>query len=277
MKKIGIIILFLLLFQLNNSAEAGLRIDQPKLRLSISPGTYESGEINVENTESIPLDVRVYLEDWVFTAQDGSKEFYPKGTMPLSCSNWISFYPAEFKLQPNATQKVRYTINVPADAIGMHNSVMFFEVGGNTVKQLNEQGEEVNLKILHRLGALIYIESEGTLNRAGEVNNIKITQNLNDVIVSVDFLNSGNADIAAKGTFNILDAEGYVYARGEFDYVYTFPKDKAELKARSPQTSLSQGSYDILVTLEYEQGGALVQEAHFEVGSDGSVTSLTLK
>jgi P pilus assembly chaperone PapD len=256
---------------------AGVRIDKPKIRLTIAPGAYEAGEIKVENTGKEPLSVRIYLEDWVYVSPDGSKSFKPKGTEKLSCSDWITFYPADIALQPGAEQTVRFTVSVPKEAVGGHYSVMFFETGSGDAPMTDEEGNDILVKILNRLGALFYVEPVGTIQKTATLDGLSIEHNRNDLIVSAAFSNTGNTDIAGQGTFNVLDAEGYVYARGSFDEFYTLPGDKAPLSATSSSVNLKPGSYDLLISLDYQTGGAFVQEASFNVGDNGSISGITVK
>lgn len=256
---------------------AGIRIDKPKIRLTIASGSYGSGEINVENNGKEPMVVRVYLEDWVYSQEDGAKEFMPKGTTSLSCSNWITFYPADFTLPANGSQIVRYTVNVPVNEKGGHFSVMFFETGGGEIEQVNEQGAKAVVKVFNRLGALFYVEPEGTIQKSAETKNLAITTQLNNLIVSADLLNTGNTNITAKGTFDVLDSQGFVFGRGAFNEVYTLPKDKVGLTAVAKSVNLKPGDYDLIVTLEFENGGTLVEEAGFNVDSGGSITILHIK
>ena len=276
-KILSIIFAVIINFSLIVFAWAGIRIDKPKIRISVPPGSYESGEIKVENTGKEPITITVYLEDWVYSRQDGGKEFMPKGTTPLSCSNWITFYPADFTLPPNGVQIVRYTVNVPEDTKGGHYSVMFFETGGGNVETVNEEGNNVVIWVLNRLGALFYVEPEGTIQKTAEIKNLNITEKLNDFIVTADFFNMGNTDITATGTFNVIDDQGFVYARGEFDEVYTLPKDKATLLATAKSVNLKIGTYDMLITLEFQNGGTLVKEATFSVSGNGAISSINLK
>ena len=261
----------------SSCAWAGIRIDKPKIRLTIPSGSYDGGEIKVENTGEEPITVKAYLEDWVYAKQDGGKEFMPKGTTPMSCSNWITFYPADFTLKPGAFQMVRYTVSVPADAKGGHYSVMFFETGGGETEEVNEKGNNVTIKILNRLGALFYVEPEGTIQKTADLKNINITQKLNNLIITADFLNTGTADIKVKGSLDVLDEAGYVYARGAFDEAYTLPHDKAFLQSKVSSVSLKPGSYDMIMTLEFENGGTLVKEILFTVSTDGNINSITPK
>lgn len=257
-------------------AWAGVRIDKPKIRLTIEPGSYDSGEIKVENTGDEEIAIKVYLEDWAYNEQEGGKEFMPKGTSKLSASPWISFYPADFTLAPNGTQMVRYTVSVPKDVKGGHYSVMFFETGGGVIEQPNEQGVNVAIQVLNRLGALFYVEPKGTIEKTAAMKSPDIKEHLNDLIISADFFNTGNTDITASGTFDVIDQEGFVYARGLFEEVYTLPGDKAVLRSKAASVNLKSGDYDLLMTLEFQNGGSLVQEARFSVSGD-SITSIKIK
>ena len=95
--------------------------------------------------------------------------------------------------------------------------------------------------------------------------------------MTADFLNTGTADIKVKGSLDVLDEAGYVYARGAFDEAYTLPKDKAFLQSKVSSVSLKPGPYDMIMTLEFENGGTLVKEILFTVSADGSISSITPK
>ena len=62
-----------------------VRVDKAKVRLSISPGQSVTGVLNLENPNPEPQFVQFYLEDWYYLpSQDGTKEFVPPNTTPLS-------------------------------------------------------------------------------------------------------------------------------------------------------------------------------------------------
>ncbi|QAT17153.1 hypothetical protein BU251_05120 [Candidatus Velamenicoccus archaeovorus] len=265
------------LFGAVSLAAAGIRIDSPKIRVSANPGSYASGEIKVDNTGQQEISIKVYLEDWVYAQADGSKDFMPKGTTSLSCSNWITFYPADFKLAAGKSETVHYTVNIPPDAKGGHFSVMFFETEGGEMEQKQEDGSTAFVKVLNRIGALFYAEAEGTVEKKAEIRSLDIRQQLNDFIVSAAFVNIGNTDITASGTFDVLDNSGFVYVRGSFGDTFTLPGDKAELTSTASSVNLKQGVYDILITLDFQNGGSLVQEASFTIDAQGNASGITLK
>lgn len=279
MKFIGSIIATcsILFFGAVSFAVAGIRIDSPKVRVSAKPGSYASGEIKVDNTGQREIPIKVYLEDWVYAHADGSKDFMPKGTTALSCSNWITFYPADFKLAAGKSQIIRYTVNIPPDAGGGHYSVMFFETESGEIERAQKDGSTAFVKVLNRIGALFYAEAEGTVDKKAEIRSLDIRQRLNDFIVSAAFVNTGNTDITASGTFDVLDNSGFVYVRGCFGDTYTLPGDKAEWRSTAPSTNLKPGTYDILITLDFQHGGSLVQEAGFVIDPQGNVSGVSLK
>lgn len=253
---------------------AGIRIDNPKIKMAIVPGDYENGAVRVENRDGQAISVRVYLEDWISSGDDktgSDKIFMPKGTTPLSCSNWISFSPADFTLAPGEARDVQYTITLPKEAKGGYYSVMFFESQSGTLDKVNDQGDNITVKVLNRLGALIYVEAKGTINKTAEIKNLNISYKLNDLIVSGDFVNTGNTDISVTGTFNVIDDQGFVYARGEFNKVFVLPTEKGSLIARSGSVDLKAGKYDLLITLEFVGGGTIVQEVPLTISADGSI------
>lgn len=258
-------------------AFAGVRIDKPKIRVLAKGGSYSSGEIKVENTGKDAIDIKVYLEDWVYAQSDGGKEFFPKNTTPLSCAGWITYFPADIRLEGGKSTAVNYTVSVPENTRGGHYCVMFFETGGGEIEQTTQEGSTAMIKVLNRVGALFYVEAEGTVNKTGKIDSISINQKLNDFLVGISFMNTGNTDITASGTFDVLDDKGFVYVRGAFPEIYTLPADKADVKSSVPSVNLVPGQYDIIVTLDFENGGSLVQEAGFTVGQKGEISDITLK
>ncbi|MCX5713573.1 MAG: hypothetical protein NT033_01925, partial [Candidatus Omnitrophica bacterium] len=256
-----------------------IELDKTKIRLSISPGSSKSGYIMVENPSDEIRHVKVYLEDWRYASQDGSKEFSPPGTSDLSATGWISFLPVEFDLLPLAKQKLSYTVRVPAGALGGHYAIMFFEIG-----EPNRTPEGIVVNLAVRMGSLFYVEPEGTIKKFHQLSNFNIQKNepTNGLNLSLDFQNTGNVDITCGGTFDIIDKRGKVYARGEFSKGYTLPSDTTKLVA-SWKEPLPQGNYDVVVTLDLGKaleelqigrGPIVVKESELEIGEAGEVVKI---
>lgn len=246
-----------------------LVIDQPKVRLVIPAGASQSGVINVENPAAEDKDVRVYLEDWYYvTGGDGSKEFKPAGTLPLSSASWITLAPAQFNLPGRSSMPVHWTVSVPKDVSGGHYSVMFFE--SLIAKAAPEAGVGVNVAV--RVGALFYIEPKETIERRLRLQELSLTQKGKSIYLNAQLHNTGNVDISATGVFNIIDAQGMVYARGELGEVYTLPGDSAQISG-SAGAELKPGAYDLVITLKLGEQAVEVVEAQIKVDLGGNIAT----
>jgi hypothetical protein len=270
--RIFFVFIFLSVNLLFFSYASVVRIDQPKVRMSIDPGSAKTGSVKVENLSDQALDVKVYLEDWYYlAAADGTKDFKPSGTLPLSCASWITFVPAEFTIPAFGKKTLNYTVNVPKNASGGHYAVMFFE----TALGRQQQSEGVAVNVLGRIGSLFYIEPQGTINKACVISNLALNKGLSQARfeLNADFANTGNVDITATGNYYMIDKKGIVYARGEFNEIYTFPYDKAKLKATWNE-ALPSGTYDIVITLNLGGRSSLVKEAQVKVDAYGEIVYL---
>lgn len=244
-----------------------IQIDQSKIRLSISPGKTKTGIINITNPSAEEKDIRVYLEDWYYIPPfDGSKEFLPSGSLQNSCSSWISFSPAELSIPPLGRKIINYTINVPQEAVGGHYAILFFE----ELLGKPETKEGVGVGVALRIGVLFYIEPEGKIKKIAELENILVEKKDDSLEINADLVNTGDTEITAKINFHIIDRKGIVYARGKFNDVYTFPKDRAKLYSKF-KTKLKEGLYDLVITLQFEEKGVQVFEVEINVDSQGRI------
>ncbi|MFA5362143.1 MAG: hypothetical protein WC335_02705 [Candidatus Omnitrophota bacterium] len=258
-------------------AEAStLRINQPKIRLFIPPGGAQAGVIEVDNTSEDTLQVKAYLEDWAYAPLgDGTKTFSPSGQVPFSASPWISFSPAEFVIPPFGRQIVNYRVKIPEGAAGGHYSVLFFESSFGE----KDSSEGVGMNLVVRIGSLFYIEPEGTTIRAAEASNLLVKRRGHALEIKADLKNTGNVDSTCAGTFHIMDEQGMVIARGEFNKVYTLPGDSVQLVS-STQEVISEGRYDLVITLDLGKaldetgqgrGPVITKEASIDISEIGEV------
>ncbi|MFA5145642.1 MAG: hypothetical protein WC723_06560 [Candidatus Omnitrophota bacterium] len=283
----SVIILFILFLSgfLSSASAVDLpNINKSKIRFSIAPGKAEYGEIIVENQSSEPRSMRVYLSDWDYLPPaDGTKEFLPVGSIPLSSAAWISFSPAEFTLSPFSKQKVDYSVKVPANASGGYYAALFFE-SIFTKAQPAKEGMQVGMNLVIRIATLFYVDVEGTVKRTASVDNLLFKKDAGNAPYSIglDFRNTGNVDISAGGTFHIMDDKGMVISRGEFNDIHTFPASGAKLAA-ALKDSLPKGEYDLVFTLDLGKaleeanigrGPIITKEARISIGENGKILDI---
>ena len=285
MKKfLFLVVMFSCIFNFlpSTASAVNLVINEGKIRLSIPPGSTKTGLIHIKNTSEETVAVRAYLDDWYYLpGGDGSKEFQTPGTLPLSCASWINFNPAEFTIPPYGNQVVNYIVKVPQGASGGHYAVLFFET--LMAKPVPEEGIGVGVAV--RLGSLFYVEAEGSLKREMTIGNLSLERasGSTPLKVNLELKNTGNVDITASGTFDLIDKTGMVYARGAFNDVYTFPNDTGTLSGEW-NASIPAGNFDLVITLdlgkaqeeaEMGRGPVIVKEANIEIGASGKVLSVS--
>ncbi len=262
-----------------------ISLDKSKIRLSIPPEGSQAGEIKIENSSAETVKVKVYLEDWLYKdPQEGTKKFFPKGTLPLSCSEWITFSPSELTLSPFGKQTVNYVVKVPSGVKGGHFSVMFFETSvGKYTPEASQSPEErrVGINVAVRIGALFYVEVKGTIKQEAEVSNLTMSGNTEGkpLLIDLDLKNIGNVNITTAPYFHIMDKQGMVHARAEFNEVYTMPGDKAKLSVSWPK-QIPQGVYDLVITFNLNKaqeaagarrGPVMIKETKIEIGQSGRI------
>lgn len=245
-----------------------MRLKTPKVRVSVPPGGSTSEEIEIENPAGEEMAIRVYVEDWVYSSQDGAKNFSAPGTTETSCSNWITFSPKDFSLPPYGKRIIHITVNVPEDAIGANYSVIFFET---LLSPASKDPGTASVNLMGRLGTLIYVQSEGTIEKKVDFFNLKIARKKDEpgYQITGDIANRGNCNSNIDGTFNIIDNEGNVFARGAFNTAYTLQGDKAVMTAGWDE-NLPKGEYFIVVSLD-AGGTPIIGELTVEIDDKGTI------
>jgi hypothetical protein len=236
--------------------------DSPKIRLTVKPGETASGVIKVNNGGNKPVKVNASISDWVYQPQgDGNKNFLPAATTPLSCAKWLNIHPMEFELYPDEIRSINYTITVPADAVGGHYAVVFFEtdMGVQEIKGMN-------VKVKGRVGSLIYVESDGNVMRQGEVTNLNVSppSKGEPLKIEVAFANKGNVDLIAKGTFHVIDSAGNIFVRDKLTEIYTLPGDQVK-SVTTWSGNLEKGEYDLILTYDLGNNQSIIQETKLNI------------
>jgi len=247
-----------------NAAQAStIRISTPKIELEVEPGTTYSGELGIENPDAEDVKVHMYVEDWEYApGGTGEKKFSPAGTLPLSCSKWITFSPVDETLPPYGRMTERYTIQVPPDAKGGHYSVLFFE----TILGSQQNEEGVNVLVAGRIGALFFLRVKDASTRSGELVSVKVEppQGSKPMQITSEFHNTGNIDITLGGNFLVMDSEGKVLARGDLAKIYTLP-GSTETRTTQWVGRLPKGQHELLLTYDLGGGKNLVKDETLSV------------
>ena len=260
-------------------------MNQSKIRVVAAPGDRVFGEITLDNPTDESKNMRLYLEDWYYLpGGSGGKEFLPAGSTPTSACSWISFSPAEVTLPAFGKQRISYSVDVPNDAAGTHFASLFFETSLGK-GSLSDSGRSAGLDVNVRVATLFYIEVKGKAARSAEVGNLNIQPSKDEkgvLDITLDFENTGNADITTSGSFSLMNNEGVVSARGAFNNVYTFPGGKGSLLG-TWKDRIPAGVYDLVITIDLGKaltdagmgrGPVITKEASVTIGENNKIVQV---
>ena len=257
-------IVFLFLLFLLPLSSFALRIDNPKIKLQLSSSDNYSGTIIVENPSTDEVSVKAYLEDFIYVAPfDGAKEFYAPGTTSTSLSNWLSFSPQEFVLQPFSRRRVNFSISPTSSFNSVRCGVLFFET---SIGITYEKGKAIN--VLGRVGSLLFVEPKDKKKQA-TFNGIKGSS----YSLIGDFINSGNSFLHAQGISYTMDKEGMIKDRDALEELYLLPNDSTRLQIVL-SSDLVPGTYTMVITFDLEEDDSLIKEIDFSLSRSGEVTVL---
>ena len=275
-KRVIILVMIFLLFSFFACRETlafSINISPPSLRISAPPGETKTGTITVENKSDAAVDMRVYMEDWIY-AEDGGKKFIPSGTTPLSCAKWITTHPQKIHIEAKSKAGVQYVISVPPDALGGHFAVIFFE---SVVNEEEAARGNVTVRFSGRIGTIIYMEAEGLVKRTGSITSFtcgRPDQN-SPLAINMTLKNEGNTYIIAQGVMNIIDKEGNIFGRQELGPINTLPGDTRDYKTEW-LGDLKEGTYDVIATLDAGVDTPLVAETVLIVTSSGAIDKIDI-
>ncbi len=143
-----------------------------RLEFVAEPGQSITKEIQVANPGKKNITLFDYSESYTIN-REGVHTFIPElNKKPVSSAqNWITTNLKEFSLKPNQIQKVKVTVNVPADAnLKSYEAVLFFEE-----KLPGEKPKNIGLQTNSRIGVIILVQigKEG-INREGFLGDLKV-------------------------------------------------------------------------------------------------------
>lgn len=261
MKKHIIVLSFLFLAVLTQSALAQIFTDKTKIEMKAEPGETSLEKITIYNTTQEEMDLKIYWEDFVYISPfDGTKDFLPVGNSPYSLSSAVSFSPQEIKLAPNGNAQVSVSIQLPEESKGGgYYGVLFYEKKEPTI------APGTGVKIVTRLGTLFFIETKWK-DKSVDIKDFKAA----DHGIEGTFVNKGNIFLLPRGTFYVLGTDGMVADRGEVNKLYLTPGAEGKLSLKFSE-KLAEGKYTAVITFDLKDGDSATREADFVKKSDGTI------
>ncbi|MDQ0477956.1 molecular chaperone [Chryseobacterium sp. MDT2-18] len=230
-------------------AQTGLEVTPPRNYFGSAAGESSTKKIIVTNSsKTSPLTLTVSFSDWQYD-DNGNNIMANPGTLPNSCSNWISVQPQSyFSLGPGESKEIEVTVTPPSprtDTLNVHTAMLYI-TQTNPIDSYNEHGALIKVSL--RNGVKIYHRYNNPSHSNVEFTDFKFDKKSNKLELSLD--NKGN--IWTDGpiaTELINQSDGKKYQL-EDQIIYTLPGDQRSVPIPLPK-DLKPGKYIATSTFSY--------------------------
>jgi hypothetical protein len=183
---------------------AVMQISPLKERQDLKPGQKYEGSFEIYNRGNEPLDFRVYVKP--FTIGPDCTDNYEITSDYTQMTSWVTFDQLNYyDIQPDKSQTIKFTVDVPKNApSGGQYVVIFAETGDfNT-----QDGTAISVK--ERLGYKFYANLGGTDKEAGQVESVEQGSWFWEPPISglSKVRNTGNVDFTETHTYTITGLNG---------------------------------------------------------------------
>ena len=221
---------------------------------TVAGGIYKKS-IKIKNTGNTAQEVKIYLEDYLFSA-DGTSNFTDARLRKNARSNsqWISFNPSRVVLAPNAEKTIAYTMKVPQDSfVGTYWSNLVIEpVADSSLESSKRQynDKNVHMNVIQVIRHSIQIVSQmGDTGKA----NIQFKHPVMEIdsgkrVFSLDAYNIGNRWIRPKVWLDIYSQTGDFIGKFEGNGKRIYPNTSAALSVDI--TRLEKGKFKGLFVVD---------------------------
>ncbi len=256
--RIAVVIIMLFAMTSGPVMAQGFSVSYDRVEYFVSGGTSFSGSIGVLNISDEPMDLRVYIGDWVRVPDksDGYTFETEPGLEPRSFIEWMTFTPEVMTINPDEKRDVRYQVNIPPDESfnGSYWGVIYIE---NVAPELPEQDESddtvmrVGITTVFRYAIQIYATIEGTEIRDVMFTEISMEQVEGgfDVITLVE--NLGNIYLKPRVWLELINPQGETVYEFEHPQFTLLPESTRNYIFQLRDLPVEPGPYLVRVLADY--------------------------
>lgn len=177
-----------------------VQINPSEQNLELHPGETYHGSFKVENLGTLPFSFTVSMRPYQVVGEDYDPDFYTQNDY-TKISNWISFDQTNYHLEAGATQKIDYTINVPANVPGGG------QYGAIIVETRDGTNPNSTVSVVSQLASIIYAHVAGEEHIGGVVEAHSLPSFLlsSPFTARVTIKNDGNVDFRATHTLAVYN------------------------------------------------------------------------
>ena len=200
------------------------------------PGGIYQKSISLTNQGKTPQEVKIYLEDYMFSAGAGSR-FTPArlNKNPRSNSRWIQVRPNRLLLAPGASKTVSYTMTVPkGNLTGTYWSALIIEpvapVSLESSQQKNNgKAVQITIQQISRHAVQIVAQMGNSGNVKLQLKHPVLKKEKAKRSFSLDAYNSGNRWIKPTVWLDVYNQQGTFIGKFEGEGARVYPNTSATL------------------------------------------------
>ena len=234
-------------------ADSEFSVSPMTQKIVLTPGEIYRGSFNVINPSSNTHNFKYVLNVEPFYVDENHNAVFENNGDYNQIVDWISFDEETGVIEPNSSETIYFTVNVPssAPAGGQYATI---KVTSN--EEPTETSGNLNLRNVLSIAHLVYAEVTGSTERSGEILDTNITSFLlsGDITASSSIKNTGNVHGTAKYTLQVFP----LFSSEE---IYTNEEDPEE-KTIMPGRQLHHesfwdetpmfGIFNVVYTVEFE-------------------------
>ena len=178
-----------------------LEVSPPSQEVKVDPGQQITVKAKIRNKSFSAINIKVRIEDFTATGQDGQVALLEKETESLK--QWSLLSAEFFNLKPNEQKEVAALISVPEAAAGGHYGSFVFSVVG-------DEPEPGTASLAQEVASLFLMKVSGEIKEDLVLVDFKIPGFLEfgKVPMELKFKNSGNVHIKPFGLVNVRNIFG---------------------------------------------------------------------
>lgn len=229
----------------------GFTVDGSLLREhTVTPGEGLEGTLMISNTEDSPVLVGIYLEDYFYNVETGSRYFEP-GTIERTNAVWLQLESEQVTVPARSKASVRYSIVVPDDAelIGTYWSMIMVEsAGAPPIPTDVAEGFRIGIAHNIRYGIQLVTHIGETGEGSLQIIDRRLVREDDKSFLELDILNSGDRWLRVEPRLELYNAEGRKVQEIEEGLARLYPGTST--KRQIELTDVEPGTYQALVIFD---------------------------
>lgn len=180
-------------------ADTSMDVTPLRIQVHANPGTEYTDAVQVTNSGKEPLRLRAYLKDW-YLDEIGTPVFRQAGSLPRTASLWVEVAPSDLLIHPGETEFVRFTIQVPPDAMecGFHTALLLETLPLNRAEKRARQ-----MFVQGRVACMLYV-TVGAPTRSVRINALVSAERQGKRYVRMQVENTGQDFVRLAGGVDLL-------------------------------------------------------------------------